>query len=285
MPAGPSPVGPARAGQPYAGRPAPAGPAPAGAPVTPSRGGSGPVLYWSRTTAGPIRAAHGRQDRMQLLLIRHATNDWVGDRLAGWTPGVQLNDAGRAEAAALAARLAGHPIDAVYSSPLERALETARFVAAPHGLAVQPVDGLGEVHYGTWTGLTLEDLREDPLWRRVQSHPSGARFPDGETMAEVQARAVAATDAIVTSHPDGVVAAVTHGDVIKALVAHYAGLHLDMFQRLVVATASVSVLAFSPHGPRLFTFNDTGRMPPPPRPPTEAAGQAGESHGRVAARV
>jgi len=204
-------------------------------------------------------------ETMQLLLIRHATNDWVGKRLAGWRPGVHLNDAGRAEAAVLAARLAEYPLDAVYASPLERAQETAAFVAGPHGLPVLTDDRLGEVRYGDWTGRKLAELRDDPLWLTVQLHPSGARFPSGETIAEVQARVVAAIESIREAHPKGVVAAVSHGDVVKTAVAHYVGLHVDMFQRLVVGTASVSVLRFTAHGPRLVLFNDNGALPPPPK--------------------
>ena len=204
---------------------------------------------------------------MQLLLVRHATNDWVGDRLAGWTPGVHLNDAGRAEAAVLAARLAAYPIDAVYASPLERAQETAAFLAAPHGLDVRTLDGIGEVRYGDWTGRSLKELQGDALWSGIQHHPSITRIPGGETMAEVQARAVAAIEGVRAAHPGGVVALVSHGDVVKAAVAHYVGAHLDVFQRLVVGTCSLSVLRFTRHGPRLLSFNDTGALPPPPRGP------------------
>jgi probable phosphomutase (TIGR03848 family) len=201
-----------------------------------------------------------------LLLIRHATNDWVGDRLAGWTPGVHLNDAGRGEAAVLAARLATYPLDAVYASPLERAQETGGFVAAPHGLPVRTLDGLGEVRCGAWTGRTLTELQTDPLWPAILHQPSHTRIPGGETLAEVQARAVAAIEAIRAAHPRGVVAAVSHGDVVKAVVAHYVGMHLDLFQRLVVDTCALSAVRFTRHGPRLVLFNDTGSLPPPPHP-------------------
>jgi probable phosphoglycerate mutase len=199
----------------------------------------------------------------QLLLIRHARNDWVGQRLAGWTPGVHLNEAGRAEAAALASRLQGVPIDAVYASPLERAQETAGYLTAPRGLPIQLLAGLGEAEYGRWTGQSIQELRADPLWDGVQHWPSGTRFPEGETLTEVQARAVAALEAVRPAHADGVFAAVSHADVIKAVIAHYAGLHLDLFQRLVVSPASVSVVRFTAGGPRLLLFNDTGQVPPP----------------------
>ncbi len=208
----------------------------------------------------------------EILLIRHAHNDWVNDRLAGWTPGVHLNPQGQAEARALAERLADHRLDAVYSSPLERAQETAAHVVQSRGLEVQPLAGVGEVRYGDWTGQKLKDLRADPLWRTVQQFPSRIRFPGGESLVEVQARAVAALDGICDRHPNQAVAVVSHGDVIKAAVAHYVGAHLDMYQRLTVATASLSVLRFGDHGPRLILFNDTGTVPP--FEPSPAAGPA-----------
>jgi probable phosphomutase (TIGR03848 family) len=211
----------------------------------------------------------------QLLLIRHAHNDWVDNRLAGWTPGVLLSERGHAEARALAERLAGYPLEAVYASPLERAQQTAAYLAEPRGLAVRAVAGVGEVRYGQWTGQTLKDLRQDPLWSVVQQHPSLVRFPDGESIAEVQARAVAALEALRAEHPSGAVAVVSHGDVIKAAVAYYAGVHLDMFQRFAVGTASLSVLRLAEQGPRLLLFNDTGTVPPlpPPAEPEAAAPQ------------
>ena len=197
-----------------------------------------------------------------LLLIRHALNDWVGKRLAGWTPEVHLNDKGRAQAQALAQRLADRPLAAVYTSPLERAVETAQAIAAPHRLEVQVREGVGEVRYGAWTGKSLKELSQEDAWRMVQVYPSGARFPGGEMIREMQARAVAEIDAIVAAHPEQMVAVVSHADVIKAVLAHYVGLHLDLFQRLVISPASLSVLAFTPMGPRLLCLNDTSHNPP-----------------------
>lgn len=200
----------------------------------------------------------------QLLLIRHAHNDWVGERLAGWTPGVHLNERGRTEAAALADRLAGYPIDAVYASPLDRALETAAYLAGPRQLSVQQLAGMVEAQVGSWTGQAIKELANDPLWPGVQWYPSGTRFPDGETLGEVQARAVAALEDVRRAHPKGVVAVVSHADVIKTVIAYYAGTHVDLFQRLVIDTASLSVVHFTPQGPRLLAINDTGRIPLPP---------------------
>lgn len=208
-----------------------------------------------------------------LLLIRHATNDWVADRLAGWTPGVHLNENGRAQAEALAERLAAWPIVAIYSSPLERAVQTAQPLAARHNLPIQIEEGVGESRYGDWTGQPLKELAKAPEWMQVQFVPSLARFPGGEGLGEMQARAVAATERLRAAHPDGVIVVVSHADVIKAIVASYAGMPFDLFQRLVVDTASITWFRFTPHGPRLLKFNDTGLLEPPktePAPSQEA---------------
>lgn len=197
-----------------------------------------------------------------LLLVRHALNDWVGDKLAGWTPNVHLNDKGRAQAEALSQRLAHRQIAAIYSSPLERAVETAQIIAVPYQLEVQIREGVGEVRYGEWTGQSLKELAKEDAWRVVQFYPSGARFPGGEAILEMQARAVAELDAIVAQHPSQTILVVSHADVIKAALAHYVGLHLDLFQRLVVSPASLSVVAFMPMGPRLVVLNDTAHVPP-----------------------
>jgi probable phosphomutase (TIGR03848 family) len=198
---------------------------------------------------------------MNLLLIRHACNDWIGERLAGWTPGVHLNDEGRAQAEALARQLAEVPLAAIYSSPLERTEETAQFLAQVHGLTVVGCEGLGETRYGEWTGRPLKELQKEELWPVVQVYPSGTRFPGGESMPEVQARIVAELDAIRDRHPGQIVAAVSHSDPIKMAVAHYLGLPLDLFQRLVIAPASVTAFAFTRFGPRLICLNLTGSWP------------------------
>jgi len=196
-----------------------------------------------------------------LLLVRHALNDWVGDKLAGWTPDVHLNDKGRAQAEALAQRLADRPIAAVYASPLERAVETAQIIAGPHNMEVQIREGVGEVRYGEWTGQSLKELAKEDAWQVAQFYPSGARFPGGEGIHDMQARAVAELDAIAAAHREETVLVVSHADVIKAVLAHYAGLHLDLFQRLVVNPASLSVVALTPMGPRLVCLNDTAHVP------------------------
>lgn len=198
---------------------------------------------------------------MNLLLIRHATNDWVGKRLAGWTPDVHLNDEGQDQAAALARRLAQVPLAAIYSSPLERTLETAQPLAHAQGLSVQVREGLGETQYGDWTGRALSELKDEKLWPVVQVYPGGARFPGGESMREVQARIVAELDAIRDAHPDQTVAIVSHSDPIKMAAAHYTGLALDLFQRLTISPASITAFVFTQFGPRLICLNYTDALP------------------------
>lgn len=210
-----------------------------------------------------------------ILLIRHATNPWVGKRLAGWTPGVHLDEAGVAEAKALAHHLAGVRLDALYSSPLERARETAAAVADGRGLDVRELSAIGEVHYGSWTGGDLKALGTDPLWRVVQHAPSLMRFPAGESLAETQARAVSGIEAVRLAHPGQTVAVVSHADVIKVVVAYHIGLPLDLFQRLAVDTASVSILAFGEEGARLVAFNPRGPLRLPAAEDAAKAPEAG----------
>ncbi len=200
-----------------------------------------------------------------LLLIRHGENEYTRKgKLAGWTPGVSLNEAGQKQAAALAERLKDAPLKAVYSRPLARARETAAPLAAAHKLNVSVMDGLGEVRYGQWQGQSLKRLARTRLWRTVQGLPSAMQFPGGETFRAVQSRAVEAVEGIVRAHPKAAVAVVSHGDVIKLVVAHYLGLPLDLFQRLSISTASVTVLRLGQGGPHLVKLNDTGRLEMPP---------------------
>jgi probable phosphoglycerate mutase len=196
-----------------------------------------------------------------VLLIRHALTDWVGERLAGWMPDIHLNEQGRAQAVALAQRLAEVPLSAIYSSPLERALETAQLLADARGLTIQVRERLGETQFGDWTGRALKELKDEKLWPVVQVYPSGARFPGGESMQEVQARMVAEIDDIRDAHAGQIVAVVSHSDPIKMGVAYYACLALDLFQRLTISPASVTVLGFTPFGPRLLCLNYVDPLP------------------------
>lgn len=197
----------------------------------------------------------------RLLLIRHGANDaHKNDILTGWTPGVHLNQVGQAQAQALAQRLASVEMAAVYASPLERTMETAEIVAAPHGLPVVVREDLGEIRIGRWTGQPLEKLRKRRLWRKVQFVPSMMRFPGGESFQEAQARAVAELERLCTEHLQQTIAVVSHSDVIKAAVAYYIGLHLDLFQRLVIAAASLTVLELGGLTPYLLCLNDTSHL-------------------------
>lgn len=176
-------------------------------------------------------------------LIRHGHNDLLGEKLAGRTPGVHLNQAGREQAERLAQVLGDQPIKAVTTSPLERAQETAQPIAAAHQLEVQLSDDLLEIDFGDWTGQTFETLKGDALWEQVQECPSNVRFPNGESFAEAQARAVREITRVskAYSQEDRLVC-VSHSDVIRLIVAHFLGMPLDTFQRLRVAPGSLSVL-------------------------------------------
>ncbi len=207
------------------------------------------------------------------LLIRHAENDWVSKkRLAGWTPEVHLNEAGRGQAKELAERLSKLPLKAIYSSPLERCMETALALAAPHDLAVTSLDEVGEVRYGKWEGKKIKKLSKKSSWHAVQHYPSRFRFPEGESLLEVQQRAVSAIESLSAVHRDELIAIVSHADVIKLALAHYLGMHIDLFQRLAISTASVSVLALFKNGSvRVLRVNDYGPIEPPATPDKHGA--------------
>lgn len=203
-----------------------------------------------------------------LLLIRHAQNEWVRTgRLAGWTPEVHLNDKGHEQANLLGQRLASAKLSAIYSSPLIRCVETARAVAEHHpSLEVIEEAGIGEVQFGDWQGKKLSQLRRKRIWEVVQRYPSGMQFPGGETFPQMQRRAVDACEMLAKRHPGGRVAIFSHSDVIKAIVANYLGVHLDLFQRINVSTASISVVRLGRTGPFVQTVSDTGHLAPPFKP-------------------
>jgi probable phosphomutase (TIGR03848 family) len=206
-------------------------------------------------------ATQQEQRMTQFLLIRHAVNDVMKQKkLAGRMPEVHLNDEGRAQALALAERLQHLAIKAVYTSPLERTRETAAPLAQALGLEAQIREGLVEVEYGDWTGQPLEDLAKRDEWKIVQLFPSGMRFPGGESIREMQTRIVGELEAIAADHPRDIVAVVSHADVIKAVLAHYLGVHLDLFQRIVIEPTSVSVIGLSKFGPRVVRINDDGAL-------------------------
>ncbi|MBN1092708.1 MSMEG_4193 family putative phosphomutase [Blastococcus sp. TML/M2B] len=209
-----------------------------------------------------------------VILLRHGrTTANAGGVLAGWTPGVRLDETGEAQVAAVGERLAKVPLAAVVSSPLERCVQTATAVTAGRDLELRTDERLGEARYGDWTGRAIKELAKEPLWKIVQQHPSAAVFPgpEGEGLAQTQARAVAAVRAVNAElGPDAVWLACSHGDVIKAVLADALGLHLDQFQRIVVDPASISVVTYTETRPFVARVNDTGGdvsalIPPPPK--------------------
>lgn len=199
-----------------------------------------------------------------VILLRHARSTANGSGvLAGRQTGVRLSDRGEDQAAALVERLAGVPLRAVVTSPLERCRQTLAPLLAERGLEATVEPDIVEVDYGQWTGRAIKDLVGEPLWTVVQQHPSAAVFPEGEGLAALQARAVAAIrayDARITAEhgPRAVWLACSHGDVIKALLADALGVHLDGFQRIVVDPASVSVVQYTETRPFVLRVNDNG---------------------------
>jgi probable phosphomutase (TIGR03848 family) len=197
-----------------------------------------------------------------LLLLRHGLTALTGPVLAGRTPAVQLDERGQVQARAAAARIAALPLAAVVTSPLDRCTGTAVVVqAAQQAAGREPTwavdDRLIECDYGDWTGRQLKELAKEPMWKLVQTQPSAARFPAGEALTEVSARAVAAVrDWDARLGPDAIWVACSHGDVIKAVLADALGLHLDQFQRIVVDPCSVSVVRYTDTRPYVLRAND-----------------------------
>jgi probable phosphoglycerate mutase len=184
-----------------------------------------------------------------LLLIRHGENNLVGKRLAGRLPNVHLNDKGRKQAEQLAQALSQAPIKAIYSSPLERAVETAEPLARTLNLPINIAPGLVELAYGDWQGKTLKQLGRYRLWKVVQEKPSEMRFPQGESFIEVQQRAVGEAERIAAAHEEGdLVACFSHGDIIRLLIAHFLGMPLDLFQRVSSNPASITVVHIDKKG-------------------------------------
>lgn len=258
-----------------------------------------------------------------VLLVRHGLTELTGPVLAGWTPGLHLDARGTVQARRVAAQLAELPLAGLVTSPLERCTDTAGHIAAgwigppaagstrrrrpTAGAAFDPASGpgsgrrlepvvdarIGECRYGDWTGQKLSDLAKDPLWKVVQAHPSAVTFPgpEGESLAGVQLRAVAAVREWDSRFgPDGIWVACSHGDVIKAVVADALGLHLDLFQRITIDPCSVTAIRYTDLRPFVIRVNDVGGdvsgLVPPKRRRGRAAGSdaavgggSGGSHG------
>ncbi|MGH8989994.1 MAG: MSMEG_4193 family putative phosphomutase [Acidimicrobiia bacterium] len=223
-------------------------------PEPPAADGAQPDPSGTPPAPGPAPAS------TRVVLLRHAVTAETGPILSGRRAGIDLSDTGRSQADGAATRLMGLPVAAIYSSPLERCRQTAEAIAARHDLPVTEMAGLAEADYGEWTGQKIEDLRGSDLWKLVQVTPSAVRFPQGESVREMQSRIVTALEEVVAAHPGDLVVVVSHADPIKAAVAHFTGVHLDLFQRLFVSPASCTVLRFGPGGAALVKLNDTGTM-------------------------
>lgn len=197
-----------------------------------------------------------------MLLVRHGTTPTTGKRLPGRAAGLHLSAKGRAQAEAVAARIATleKPPTAIYASPLERTRETAAPIAAALGLRLRTARGLIEVDVGDWTEQSLRRLYKTKEWPTVQRWPAGFRFPGGESFAEMSVRSTDAVLGLVAEHPGETIVAVSHADPIKAIVAAAAGTPLDLMQRLVISPCSVSVLLFTPGGPAVMCVNSTGSL-------------------------
>ena len=194
-----------------------------------------------------------------VLLVRHGSTPTTGKVLPGRAPGLSLSDRGRKEVEATAARIGKlERVSAVYASPLERAWETAQPIARAHGLRPRVDRGLLEVDIGRFVGLRLDRARKLPEWRLVQRQPSAFRFPDGESFVELHARVVETLARVVARHPGETIVAVSHGDPIRVALAHALGVHLDHFQRVHVAPASISAVAYRPGSVSVLTVNSVG---------------------------
>jgi probable phosphomutase (TIGR03848 family) len=194
------------------------------------------------------------------LLIRHAVTDVTGKRLSGSLRGIHLSAEGRGQATRLAERLTPVRLTGIYSSPLERCVETAEAIAAERHMKVEQIPELDEVGYGLWSGRPLAQLARTTLWKQLQQAPSSVRFPDGETLFDVQRRSAAALEDIARKAPRATVAVVTHADVIRLVLAHFGGIHIDLFQRFTVSPASVSAVVLGDRIPRILRINDTGTV-------------------------
>ena len=195
-----------------------------------------------------------------ILLVRHGLNDYVGRALAGRSPGVHLNDEGRRQAERLADRLAHLPLSTVYTSPLERAVETARPIASALSLELRFCDAAMELDFGEWTGRTIAELEADPLWKRFNTARCSTRAPGGELMAEAQGRMTAAIEELRAVHPGESIVLVSHADVIRAALAHYASVSLDAIGRFEIRPASVSALKLWDDWALVLCVNETGEV-------------------------
>ena len=200
-----------------------------------------------------------RKPPTTILLVRHGQTPTTGRLLPGQAPGLHLSDEGKKQAEAAAARIAKlKRVTAIYASSLERARETAMPIARVRSLAVRIERGLMDLDVGRWTGERLDKVSKRPEWSTVQRHPSGFRFPDGESFMEMQTRMTDTLARLVERHRGGVVIAVSHADPIKAALAHALGMHLDLFQRLNIAPGSITTIAYTSGPPMVLGMNSLG---------------------------
>ncbi|MGP6173620.1 histidine phosphatase family protein [Corynebacterium sp. A21] len=197
-----------------------------------------------------------------ILLVRHGVTPTTGQVLPGRAPGLHLSEAGEKQAREVAERLAGLPLAAIYSSPMERAVETSQPTAGHFGLSTSTCEDIVECDFGEWTGRKLGELAKLPEWQEVQKTPSAFRFPGGESFPEMQGRMVRALEDIATRHRGEVIACFSHADPIKTAIAHLSGTPLDSFQRLSADPASISVAEFTSDGRSrmLVTNSRTGPL-------------------------
>ncbi len=207
------------------------------------------------------------------ILVRHGENEWVKkNRLAGWIPGIHLNENGHKQAQAAAERLAHLPVTAVYSSPVTRCMETAVYITQPHNLDIIELETVGEVRYGKWEGKKIKKLAKKKRWMTVQFFPSRMIFPQGEALRDVQSRGIQALETLSQQHPDDLIVVVSHADLIKLVMAHYLGVHIDLFQRIVISPASATVLSLHSYGGvRILRLNDDGPITLPSKPEKKEA--------------
>lgn len=194
-------------------------------------------------------------------LVRHGDNDTVGRGISGRSDGIHLNERGRAQARAVAERLVDASIGHIYTSPLDRTRETAAIIGARLELNVDILHEFTEIDFGQWTGKTFTELDSDTRWRRFNRVRSVTRIPDGEMLIEVQARMITAVERLRHAWPEARVVIVSHGDPIRATIAYYAGIPLDLMQNIHVDLGSVSTLAVDDHGARVRCLNHTGDTP------------------------
>jgi probable phosphomutase (TIGR03848 family) len=193
-----------------------------------------------------------------LFLVRHALTPITGTKLTGRLPGFSLSEKGKEQAEATGSRLAGAPLKAIYSSPLERCVETAEAIAKHHKLSIQTIEELSEVDYGDWQGKTMKALYQSKGWQSLKARPADFRFPNGETIREAQTRGITAIEKLRAKHKKNAIAVCSHADMIRLTVAGYLGLGIDLYDRITIAPASISTLSLGDGTPRLLNLGEAG---------------------------